>query len=206
MYLGYSFHSQRHHTVPTSKRTVAAVYYRYNRALIDVLQRKNVICVNKQPRQQNSNGFNLPVLTGSQTNLGNTTYFTNFPRSTTREIFYDRATINVRPTKKGMKEIGEDHDIYTMKYLRNKPIRSLEYDQFLRLKVFFRRHAKLSNTIWAERYLSFYTQRSSEFYSVRNGSSARDLWQKVWTGLNFIKRYWISLDLALELCSEAFVY
>jgi hypothetical protein len=34
-----------------------------------------------------------------------------------------------------------------MKYLRNKPIRSLEYDQFLRLKVFFRRHAKLSNTI-----------------------------------------------------------
>jgi hypothetical protein len=35
-----------------------------------------------------------------------------------------------------MKEIGEDHDIYTMKYLRNKPIRSLEYDQFLRLKVF----------------------------------------------------------------------
>ncbi len=152
MYLGYSFHSQRHHTVPTSKRTVAAVYYRYNRALIDVLQRKKVICINEQPCQ-NSKGFILSVQRVHKLcwdiPLIHVPYF---PRSTTREIFYDRATINVRPTKKGMKEIGEDHDIYTMKYLRNKPIRSLEYDQFLRLKV-FRLHAILSSMIWVEWYL-----------------------------------------------------
>lgn len=55
-------------------------------------------------------------------------------RQTAREVFYERATINVKPTKKGMKEIGEDHDIYSMKYLKDKPVRNLEYDQFLRLK------------------------------------------------------------------------
>jgi transcription elongation factor SPT6 len=60
-------------------------------------------------------------------------------------VFYERATINVHPTKKGLKEIGEDHDVYTMKYLKDKPVRSLEYDQFLRLKVCLINKEKISN-------------------------------------------------------------
>merc|ERR550534_2037443 len=36
-------------------------------------------------------------------------------RQTVREVFQERATISVRPTLKGVKEIGEDHEIFTMK-------------------------------------------------------------------------------------------
>lgn len=54
-------------------------------------------------------------------------------RKTLREIFFERAKINVRPTKKGIKEIDENHPCYTMKYIANKPVRDLVGDQFLRL-------------------------------------------------------------------------
>ena len=33
-----------------------------------------------------------------------------------------------------MKEIGEDHEIYTMKYLGNKPMREFRNEQFLKLQ------------------------------------------------------------------------
>ncbi|XP_023303515.2 transcription elongation factor SPT6 [Lucilia cuprina] len=54
-------------------------------------------------------------------------------RKTVREVYFERAKLNVRPTKKGMKEIDENHACYPMKYLSNKPIRDLIGDQFLRL-------------------------------------------------------------------------
>lgn len=54
-------------------------------------------------------------------------------RKTTREVYFERAKLNVRPTKQGMKEIDENHACYPMKYLSNKPVRELVGDQFLRL-------------------------------------------------------------------------
>lgn len=54
-------------------------------------------------------------------------------RKSVREIFFERAKISVAPTKKGSKEIDEHHPLYTMKYLKNKPVGDLEYEQFLRL-------------------------------------------------------------------------
>ncbi|KAH9493338.1 Transcription elongation factor SPT6 [Dermatophagoides farinae] len=54
-------------------------------------------------------------------------------RKTVRQMFYERATITVRPTKKGKKEIDESHSCYALKYLRNKPISSFAGDQFLQL-------------------------------------------------------------------------
>ena len=54
-------------------------------------------------------------------------------RKSVREIYMERAKINVRPTKKGIKEIDESHPIYSMKYLKNKPVRQLIGDQFLKL-------------------------------------------------------------------------
>lgn len=54
-------------------------------------------------------------------------------RKSVREIFFERAKICVTPTKQGMKEIDEHHPIFTMKYLKNKPVRELEGDQFLKL-------------------------------------------------------------------------
>lgn len=54
-------------------------------------------------------------------------------RKTIREIYFERAKINVRPTKQGVKEIDENHACYPMKYLKNKPIRDLLGEQFLRL-------------------------------------------------------------------------
>lgn len=46
---------------------------------------------------------------------------------------YERATINIRPTKKGLKEIDESHDCYAMKYVSEKPVSSLSGDQWLKL-------------------------------------------------------------------------
>ncbi|XP_071442779.1 transcription elongation factor SPT6 isoform X2 [Hetaerina americana] len=54
-------------------------------------------------------------------------------RRCVRETFFERAKITVRPTKKGMKEIDENHPCYSMKYVKNKPVRDLSGDQFLKL-------------------------------------------------------------------------
>ena len=54
-------------------------------------------------------------------------------RKCVREMYMERAKITVRPTKKGIKEIDENHRIYTMKYLKDKPVRDLVGDQFLKL-------------------------------------------------------------------------
>jgi transcription elongation factor SPT6 len=54
-------------------------------------------------------------------------------RQVTREAFFERATICVKPTPKGLKEIDESHDCYAMKYLKDKPVRELKEDQWLRL-------------------------------------------------------------------------
>ena len=55
-------------------------------------------------------------------------------RQTVREIFQEKAKVSCRPTEKGVKEIGEDHEIYTMKYLGNKPMREFRHEQFLKLQ------------------------------------------------------------------------
>ncbi|XP_064461195.1 transcription elongation factor SPT6-like [Ornithodoros turicata] len=52
-----------------------------------------------------------------------------------RETFFERAKVCVSPTKKGLKEIDENHACYTMKYLRYKPVRNLEGEQFLNLSL-----------------------------------------------------------------------
>lgn len=54
-------------------------------------------------------------------------------RKCVREMYMERAKISVRPTKKGIKEIDEAHAIYAMKYLKDKPVRDLIGDQFLKL-------------------------------------------------------------------------
>lgn len=56
-------------------------------------------------------------------------------RKSVREIFYERAKISVRPTKKGIKEIDEFHSCYKIKYLKTKPVRDLTGDEFLKLKI-----------------------------------------------------------------------
>lgn len=56
-------------------------------------------------------------------------------RKSVREIYYERAKISVRPTKKGMKEIDEFHSCYKIKYLKSKPVREITGDEFLKLKI-----------------------------------------------------------------------
>lgn len=56
-------------------------------------------------------------------------------RKTVRQVFYERAKVNARPTKKGKKEIDELHPCYSLKYLINKPISSFVEDQFLQLYI-----------------------------------------------------------------------
>jgi transcription elongation factor SPT6 len=54
-------------------------------------------------------------------------------RSTLREAYQEKAKLTVRPTKKGIKEIDENHPCYGMKYLKGKPVRDLNNDMFLKL-------------------------------------------------------------------------
>ncbi|KAK0178997.1 hypothetical protein PV327_007825 [Microctonus hyperodae] len=56
-------------------------------------------------------------------------------RKCVREMYFEKAKLSVRPTKKGFKEIDENHSIYTMKYLKDKPVRELNDDQFLKLSI-----------------------------------------------------------------------
>lgn len=54
-------------------------------------------------------------------------------RKCIRQTYFERAKISVRPTKKGMKEIDENHPCYSIKYLKNKPVKDLHGDHFLKL-------------------------------------------------------------------------
>ncbi|XP_029038298.1 transcription elongation factor SPT6-like isoform X2 [Osmia bicornis bicornis] len=54
-------------------------------------------------------------------------------RKCVREMYMERAKISIRPTKTGMKEIDEGHVLYGLKYLKDKPVRDLVGDQFLKL-------------------------------------------------------------------------
>ncbi|XP_028156739.1 transcription elongation factor SPT6 [Ostrinia furnacalis] len=54
-------------------------------------------------------------------------------RSTLRDALRERATLTVRPTARGMKEIDENHPCFGLKYLKKKPVRDLTGDQYLKL-------------------------------------------------------------------------
>ncbi|KAK8722073.1 hypothetical protein OTU49_012465 [Cherax quadricarinatus] len=55
-------------------------------------------------------------------------------RRTVREAYFERARISCRPTPQGVKIIDEHHSLYSLKYLKDKPVTDLQGDQFLRLK------------------------------------------------------------------------
>jgi transcription elongation factor SPT6 len=54
-------------------------------------------------------------------------------RKCLRQTYFERAKIHVRPTKKGKKEIDENHPCYSYKYVRNKAVGELRGDQYLQL-------------------------------------------------------------------------
>ncbi|GIX89466.1 transcription elongation factor SPT6 [Caerostris darwini] len=54
-------------------------------------------------------------------------------RKCIRQTYFERAKLTVRPTKKGIKEIDENHPCYSFKYLKFKPVMDLRGDQFLKL-------------------------------------------------------------------------
>lgn len=56
-------------------------------------------------------------------------------RQCVREAFYERARIDITPTKQGVKEIDENHTLYSMKFIKDKPVRDLSDEQFLRLSI-----------------------------------------------------------------------
>ncbi|XP_026762077.2 transcription elongation factor SPT6 [Galleria mellonella] len=54
-------------------------------------------------------------------------------RGALRDALRERATLSVRPTPRGLKDIDENHPCYSLKYLKKKPVRDLTGDQFLKL-------------------------------------------------------------------------
>lgn len=55
-------------------------------------------------------------------------------RQALRQVYHERGKISCHPTKKGMKEVDENHPCYAFKYLRNKPVNTIAYDQFLKIE------------------------------------------------------------------------
>ena len=49
------------------------------------------------------------------------------------QTYYERAKICITPTKKGKQDIDEAHPCFTVKYLKNKPVRELKNDDFLKM-------------------------------------------------------------------------
>uniref|UniRef100_A0A674GYP5 Transcription elongation factor SPT6 n=1 Tax=Taeniopygia guttata TaxID=59729 RepID=A0A674GYP5_TAEGU len=56
-------------------------------------------------------------------------------RQVLRQTFQERAKINISPTKKGKKDIDEAHYAYSFKYMKNKPVKELRDDQFLKMSL-----------------------------------------------------------------------
>lgn len=56
-------------------------------------------------------------------------------RRVIRNVYFERAKIHVKATKKGVKEIDENHPCFTYKYLINKPVTDLYGEQFLNLVI-----------------------------------------------------------------------
>ncbi|XP_046876108.1 transcription elongation factor SPT6 isoform X1 [Hypomesus transpacificus] len=54
-------------------------------------------------------------------------------RHVLRQTFQERAKINIKPTKKGKKDVDEAHFAYSFKYLKNKAVKELNGDQFLKM-------------------------------------------------------------------------
>lgn len=54
-------------------------------------------------------------------------------RRVLRQKYRNQANISVRPTKKGRKEIDENHPVYVRRYLKNKPAKEFKHDEFLKL-------------------------------------------------------------------------
>ncbi|KAJ8312685.1 hypothetical protein KUTeg_010058 [Tegillarca granosa] len=54
-------------------------------------------------------------------------------RQCVRQAYIERAKIKIYPTKKGVKEIDESHACYPVKYVKNKPVKDLRDDMFLKL-------------------------------------------------------------------------
>ncbi|XP_058807123.1 transcription elongation factor SPT6-like [Phymastichus coffea] len=56
-------------------------------------------------------------------------------RKSVRKLYLEQAKMSVRPTSKGIAAIGENHPVYTMKYLKGKPVKDLAGDQYLKLSM-----------------------------------------------------------------------
>lgn len=56
-------------------------------------------------------------------------------RKCVRTVYFERAKIHVKPTRKGRREIDENHPCYSLKYLKNKPVTTLEKDQYFQIHI-----------------------------------------------------------------------
>ena len=54
-------------------------------------------------------------------------------RQCVRQTFMERAKISVEPSKKGKKEIDEQHPCFQFKWLANKPVKDLTGAQYLHI-------------------------------------------------------------------------
>ncbi|XP_017879018.1 transcription elongation factor SPT6-like [Ceratina calcarata] len=105
-------------------------------------------------------------------------------RRCVREMYMERGKISVIPTKKGIKEIDENHAINGMKYLKDKPVRDLVGDQFL--KLFIAEQDKLinisfSDTIEGNTTLNYIDESKQLYYRDEFSKSVQD-WNALRTG------------------------
>ncbi|XP_065055474.1 transcription elongation factor SPT6-like isoform X4 [Rhopilema esculentum] len=81
------------------------------------------------------NGFQTAaaVLEGARHMLAVQIARTPLVRQSVRQAFFDRAKVSLIPTKKGKKEIDDFHQYAAFKYIKHKPVRDLQGEQFLKM-------------------------------------------------------------------------
>uniref|UniRef100_A0A336LY91 Transcription elongation factor SPT6 n=1 Tax=Culicoides sonorensis TaxID=179676 RepID=A0A336LY91_CULSO len=111
-------------------------------------------------------------------------------RKVLRETYFERAKLSVTPTKKGMKEIDENHNCYTMKYLSNKPVRDLTADQFLKLHI-----AENDKLLTVTIYEKIDTSNAASFLDEAKSLYSRDEFAKSVQDWNALRAECVELAL-----------
>ena len=102
-------------------------------------------------------------------------------RKTIREVYYKNARISIQPTAKASKLIDEHHSLYSLKYIMDKPVTSLQNEQFLKIRTGV--DDKLITFSFSENipgtHSNCYLDEIKEFYSRNEFSQVVKDWEEL---------------------------
>ncbi|OQR67750.1 transcription elongation factor SPT6-like [Tropilaelaps mercedesae] len=104
-------------------------------------------------------------------------------RRVVRKAFFEQAKLNVKPSKEGRLKLTEADPVYPLMYLKDKPVRSLKTDEYLKLKLMedddlLEISIRIDCQGVSSKHESAYIQKAYYAYRCESRSSADALWNK----------------------------